>query len=333
MRALLLAFVALLLASGCSSGGGGAPAGDTSSLMLPQGLTATVIADGFTGPTQLIDAPGGEGWWLAKLAGPEGAGEGEVVAVAPDGTTETLLTDLDKPTGIAVWRDALWIATPTAVLRATLVDGRPSEPQAVIADLPNNGRAQGTLNVLDDALVYVTTGRTSGPEPVEGSGALWRLEDPESEPQRIASGLKNAYALAALPSGDVLVTEIAEPLLDFGEPVEELNLLEEGADYGWPGCAGDGEEVIPGGCEGTVAPFVTLPPGSTPTSVVASPFDPDGVLVALWNAGEVVAVPAEGGGSATWLTGIEHPQHLLADGDALLLVDFDGGRILRIAAR
>jgi hypothetical protein len=55
--------------------------------------------------------------------------------------------------------------------------------------------------------------------------------------------------------------------------------------------------------------------------------------VALWNRGEVVAVdvtepfPVE---PRTFLTGIDHPQHLLAFGDSLLVVDHDGGRVLSV---
>nr|MBA3984531.1 hypothetical protein [Acidimicrobiia bacterium] len=34
----------------------------------------------------------------------------------------------------------------------------------------------------------------------------------------------------------------------------------------------------------------------------------------------------------TFLTGIERPQHLLADGERLLITDFEDGRILAVTA-
>ena len=36
--------------------------------------------------------------------------------------------------------------------------------------------------------------------------------------------------------------------------------------------------------------------------------------------------------ATTFLTGIEHPQTLVSDGDRLLVVDFGGGRILAVTA-
>ena len=74
--------------------------------------------------------------------------------------------------------------------------------------------------------------------------------------------------------------------------------------------------------------------GATPTSIVASPFEPDVILVALWNRAEVVSVrigddpPAE---PAPFLTGFGSPQHLLSIGPELLLVtDHATGDILSV---
>jgi glucose/arabinose dehydrogenase len=326
MRASAFLLLLLLLLAACA----GEPEGESVALDLPSGLRAEVVAAGLQGPTQLIAAPDGEGWWVGQLAGPERQDVGQVVAVAPGGGIEVLLDGLATPTGIAVWRDALWVQTPRELLRAPLADGRPGDVEAVLTDLPNNGRSQGTLSIIDDALVFTTTGSLRGGEPVEGSGRLWALREPDAEPEVLATGFKNAYAHATTADGAVLVTEIAEPI-GGGVPVEELNVLVPGGDYGWPGCAGDGEAISGGSCAGTEPPLATFPPSSTPTSVVVSPFDADRALVALWVGRRVVSVPLAGGEPEPWLTGVERPQHLLADGDgALLLVDHGEGRILRI---
>jgi hypothetical protein len=89
-------------------------------------------------------------------------------------------------------------------------------------------------------------------------------------------------------------------------------------------------------CATTPRSIALFPPGSTPTSVAVAPWDPDVLLVSLWVDGEVVAVdtslpdpPVE---PVAFLTGIDHPQWLLADDDRLLVVDFGGGRILAVSA-
>ncbi len=72
--------------------------------------------------------------------------------------------------------------------------------------------------------------------------------------------------------------------------------------------------------------------GATPTSIVESPWQPGELLVALWNAGEVVSVPADGGAVATLLDSVERPQQLVVDDGRLYLIDFGNGEILELSA-
>ncbi|HRV96076.1 MAG TPA: hypothetical protein P5526_28245, partial [Anaerolineae bacterium] len=78
---------------------------------------------------------------------------------------------------------------------------------------------------------------------------------------------------------------------------------------------------------------------STPTSVVASPWADDELLVALWGpiARTVVRVSVTAAGdNATgsyevFLNGLQNPQHLLVLPDRSLLVsDFSAGKIYQI---
>lgn len=41
-------------------------------------------------------------------------------------------------------------------------------------------------------------------------------------------------------------------------------------------------------------------------------------------------VPDEPVAEEDFLTGLDHPQHVVADGERLLVVDFHGGRILAV---
>lgn len=130
-----------------------------------------------------------------------------------------------------------------------------------------------------------------------------------------------------------------------GEPApDELVPVEIGEDFGWPDCVGDGTPVAVYGatqelCAQKSRSHALFDPGATPTSVAIAPWDPDTLLVALWVEGRVVTVPRTGGPETadeeplqgtTLLDGIEHPQHLLADDDRLLLSDHATGRILAI---
>jgi len=94
---------------------------------------------------------------------------------------------------------------------------------------------------------------TTGPNP---QAAVWKLEFswPEGQPGRpgkfksFARGLRNSMALAVHPrSGLVLQAENNIDLWNGRSrpeiPPEEINILTQGAHYGWPYCAGNGQVV------------------------------------------------------------------------------------------
>lgn len=350
-RAQLLWVVVVGLLAACSatvgadapSAADGAAAGSSQPVAprVGDGLDATLVTDGLDGPTQMTRGPDGR-LWVAQLAGGENAGRGQVVAVDDDGDVEVMLTDLDKPTGLAWLDGAWWIQTPEALLRA---DGeRPAPPEAVVDGLPNNGRSNGTLTpTADGTLLFETSGRERDGGAVDGSGILWELDpDRPDAPRPLATGLKNAYAHVRV--GETLwSTEVAESIGGVAAP-DELVRIDESADHGWPACVGDRVPVERFGgdatrCRDTRRPDVTFPVGATPTSIVADPFG-DGLLVALWTTGTVVAVapgddgsaPIEVTDDAAVITGLPTPQHLLVDGDALLVSDHRTGQVWRISA-
>lgn len=344
-RAQLLWIAVVAALAACSAGPAAAPAdgadatAGSATIRVGEGLRATLVTDALQGPTQMTVGPDGR-LWVAQLAGAEGAGEGQVVAVDAAGDVQVMLTDLDKPTGLAWLDGAWWIQTPDAVLRA---EGTPpGEPAAVVDGLPSNGRSNGTLTPTPDGtLLFATSGRERDGGGVDDSGVLWEL-DPgaASDPAPVATGLKNAYAHAVV-DGELWSTEIAEPIGGVAAP-DELVRIRPGADHGWPACVGDRTPVAAyggddGSCADTVRPAATFGAGATPTSVVRDPFG-DGLLVALWVAGDVVAVPrtdptitAPPTPSEVVVDGLRRPQHLLVDGDGLLVSDHAAGEIWRVA--
>lgn len=347
MRIVLVVTLVLASAACSSTAGGGDPtASRTPAVQVAAGLTIGAVVDGLVGPTQMIIGPD-DRLWVAQLNGGENERAGQVVAVdLTMAEREVLVDGLDKPTGIAWVDDALWIATPDALLRAPR--DALGNPQPVVDDLPNNGRSQGTLTPTPDGtLLYETSGRErQGGGFVEGSGTLWEL-DPAApdDRQAVATGFKNAYAHAFAPDGTLWTTEVAKPIGGVAWP-DELNRVawpgdrtssRPGAAYGWPACSGDRRPVEEyggdrAGCQETVRPVVEFDAGATPTSIVASPFAADEFIVALWNAGRVVSVTTDGEREPQpFVRGLPRPQHLLVDGDSLLVSDHQQGVVYRIA--
>lgn len=339
-RALVVA--SLVLLAGCASDP--APA---DGVTVAQGWSVEVLRDDLQGPTQVVEAPDGR-VLVAQLSGGEDAGVGTVVDLGPDGTApepEVLVDGLLTPTGLAVVGDELLVQQPESLLRTEGAAAVPGEDQgvtltALLEDLPNNGRSQGTLTPLPDGrIAFEVSGTGSGPDPDPMSGRVWAIAPdaaPGTEPELVASGFKGPYAHAPAADGGLWVTEIGDGTYDGAQPPDELTLVPldgEPGDGGWPLCVGTTPVVDNGGteesCTSTLAPTALFPERATPTSVVELA---DGtVLVALWVEGRVVEVDPVSGDVTDVLTGVANPQHLLVRDDGSVLLSVHGsGELWRL---
>lgn len=346
--AWLFGCVLLLLTScrptdGDKSGGLVFPVGEPApNVTLPDGYQADIVVKGLLGPTQMI--PGPDGWlWVAQLAGGEGEGVGQVVAVSPaTGEQVILAREIFKPTGIAINNGTLWIAAGPDILRAAIIDATHIGPlEVALADLPNNGRSNGTLtNTPDGGVLYATSSPNLEGDSLR-SGWLWELNTQDStQPRPVATGISLAYAHVFDAQGRLWVTNVTNDIINDKVPPDSLDLVL------WHDVAGlqcfyypdlIAQENLPDMCVYPRRPAVYFPPHATPTGVAVSPWEPDTLLVALWVAGEIVRVPLQmvgdnaQGQMQSFIGGLRNPQHLLtlADG-ALLVSDHGAGVIYRI---
>ena len=357
LRPIVALLAVAAIAGGCSSGSGASDgsvasvqstaSGASTSADAPPG-GATVVADGFDGPTQIVDGPPGT-LLVAQLAGEEEAKTGEVVAVDLATNSRTVLVNgLDKPTGV-LWQDGrLWVMVRRGLISAAWAgpDAEVGPVEVALGDLPYNGRSEGTLTGLSDGrLLYDTSGDLDGTgEIVAGSGTLWVYDPQGSTSTPAAFGVKNAYGHAVLTDGRILVTDVGDNIAS--PPVEELNVIpqlgpkaepaDSPVDLGWPQCPGDQQ------CTGVVTPLATFAKSSTPTGVAVIGST---AYVALFVTGQVVAVPLDAsetagsgaGGSiaslptpgTTVLDGLQGPHTLLARPDGSLWIsEHLTGRIL-----
>lgn len=307
-------------------------------------LQLEVVHDGLDGPTQLtVDGDGAV--VVAVLNGGEDDGLGEVVRLAGPADSEdrgedrvqVLRDGLDKPTGIAVIGDELWVMERDRLTRGPIG----AEPIVVADDLPNNGRSEGTLTVTPEgAILFDTSGSKRGAVVTDGSGRLFTGDPTEvpGTPVELASGFKHAYAHVFDDDGTLWTTEMSDGRFDGERAADEVLAVVPGADHGWPRCVGDNRPVAEFGgtvdtCEGTPPSLAVFAPGATPTSVAVSPFDPDTLLVALWVEGRIVAVDTASDDPTAVtdvVTGLQNPQHLVTVGDEVLVSEFGAGRILRL---
>jgi glucose/arabinose dehydrogenase len=326
MRYWLLLF---LLLAGCGDVGAGdetaVPPSSSPPFTLAAGFTARALPATFTQPTQFLVE--GNYLWLAQLNGGENENQGQVLRLDLSSGQQTVIVEgLDKPTGIALLNGMLWIATRDELLRMN-----PDQPDSlvmVLTSLPHNGRSNGTLTVTPDGrLLYETSGNGNDP----ASGRLWQYDPQTNEQHELAQGLKNGYAHVFDGNGRLWITEIGDGSLDGVTFTDELNLVIEGADFGWPHCYG--RELGGTDCTGVRPAVAVFPDHSTPTGIAVSPFAENALLVALWMTGKVVEIPISlvdsnaVGEYRPFISQMQNPQHLIVHDGALWVSEFGTGKI------
>lgn len=113
-----------------------------------------------------------------------------------------------------------------------------------------------------------------------------------SDLKEFATGLRNSVFMAIHPTtGKIWATEMGRDLIGDDLPPDEINIVEEGKNYGWPYCYGkkvhdedfDKEANARGRCENTEPSFIDLPAHSAPLGLA---FYDNDLLVAFhgsWN--------------------------------------------------
>ncbi|MBP9732682.1 MAG: PQQ-dependent sugar dehydrogenase [Candidatus Magasanikbacteria bacterium] len=110
-------------------------------------------------------------------------------------------------------------------------------------------------------------------QKLQKNGDTWTLTP-------YATGLRNSVFMATDPvHGKVWATEMGRDLLGDNTPPDELNIIEEGKNYGWPVCFGnrihdsnfDKNTYIMDPCANTVASFYDLPAHVAPLGLAFIP--------------------------------------------------------------
>lgn len=199
---------------------------------------------------------------------------GEIIALhadkdgdgAADGRT-LVASGLDRPHGIALRDGYLYIAETTRILRGTYdAAGRSIGALETIFDgMPAGGNHRTrAIGFGPEGGLYVSVGSSCNvcieEEPYRAT--MLRMNADGSNASTFATGLRNSVGFDWHPAtGGLYATDNGRDLLGDDTPHCELNLVEDGADYGWPWAYDDRQpdpEFGPGNEEKVAAsrPFV-----------------------------------------------------------------------------
>ena len=335
-------------------------------IALPPGFGITLYADRIDSPRMLAIGPDGELYAAERGAGrvirlPDRDGDGQADGV------EVVAEGLDAPSSLAFYADgSLYVAETTRILRFGAPDaqGRYTDPQVVVGDLPGGGHSTRTVLFSPDwQTMFVSVGSSCNicEESDPRRAAILRYNPDGSGMEIFAFGLRNAVGITFHPGTDELwATNNGRDMLGDDLPPETINLVRQGADFGWPRChAGrisDPEFGGAGACEEVALPGVEMQAHSAPlglTFYTGEQFPSEyrgNLFVAFhgsWNRSvptgyKVVRIPMQGGAAGPaqdfasgWLgaggNAWGRPVDVITGRDGSLFVSDDGGgRIWRI---
>ncbi len=283
------------------------PDGSQHTLTTPAGLRVTLYATGLSSARFMALGPDGDvfvGSWYADtvsvlLNRSGGASATRVV---------TLLNGLTVPHGVAYHNGRLYVAEEGRVssYRYDAARVRLDDARTVVASLPTGGRhITRTVAFGPDGGLYVAVGSSCNEcADAPDRAVIMRYRADGSGGQVYARGLRNAVGLAWQPGvGRLWATDNGEDSLGDNIPPDEVDIIRQGGNYGWPYCYGNGQTdptlySAPGYCAGTISPAVALQAHSAP---LGAAFSTGRLMPSAYRGGLVVAY--HGSASRSQLTG------------------------------
>jgi len=338
-------------------------------LSVPEGFTVQYFAQDLRGVRFMTLGPGGVVYASQPRSGrvirlPDANHDG-----VADGV-EVVVTGLRQPHGLAFHKGALYVANTDGVVRVPIGANGLASGDAVYVNHYDGGGGHWSRTIVfgRDGAMYVSVGSTCNicVETSADRAAVLRFNEDGSGKRVYSSGLRNAVGLAVNPrTGAIWVSQnerdnISPDHQDL--PPEEINILTDGGDYGWPYCYGDRrpnpEFNDAARCAKTIAPALAMQAHSAPLGLsfldraTSFPADYRGdLLVAFhgsWNrdvptGAKVVRVHVRNDKPVSvedFITGWQdnsgrrwgRPVDVLVAGDGSVLISDDsGGNIYRVA--
>jgi glucose/arabinose dehydrogenase len=255
-------------------------------LQLPPDFEINVFAQGLGNARWMLVMPDGTVFLTRRE-------EGDVIAlvdangdgVADDPQVNVVASELPLVHGIAFNGSYVYLATDTTVYQAEWLGGAQlGELVAIITDLPTGGQHPNrTLSFAPDGSLFITVGSTCNAcRESDPENATILSAQPDGSMREIyATGLRNTIGFGWHPlTGELWGMDHGSDWRGNEQPPEELNMIAQGQNYGWPWCYADRQPDLfipvppPGGlgrlgyCQLTAPPALTYTAHSAPIGMV-----------------------------------------------------------------
>jgi glucose/arabinose dehydrogenase len=204
-------------------------------LKLPDGFQVDVYAEGFEQPRCMVLGPKGE------LLVSDAAKNGAVYVLEQGRERKKLIGALDRPYGLAFWKDYLYVGEVTSVKRykydAANRTAGAGEEVISLAGLDGGHWTRSLLFDRKGEKLYVGVGSRSNVSAGEDPrrAAINRYNPDGSGHEIVASGTRNPIGLHWYPGTDILWAAVQErDLLGDDLVPDYFTHIQPGAFYGWP---------------------------------------------------------------------------------------------------
>lgn len=203
------------------------------SLKIPAGFKIEAFARDLKDARMLLAGPDGE----VFLTRPR---QGDVLRLVNENGKAAVSTALKLADvhGIAIDGKNIYVASVTDVYVGKLAGGKITGLKKIISGLPSKRHHEKrTLLVGPDKKLYISIGSDCNAcvETDDRTATIMRSDLDGKNPRIFAKGLRNTIGFEANPrTGKIWGMDHGVDGLGDDQPGEELNLIEDGGDYGWP---------------------------------------------------------------------------------------------------
>lgn len=191
-----------------------------------------------------------------------------------DGTADinsVLSSGFNVPLGITIQPGTgdIYVSSNSKISIVRDFDGDLVADEAVnfAHDLPYGRHQNDNLKFGPDGLLYISIGSTCDAcaEANPMSASIVRYDTTNGQSEIYATGLRNPYDLAFEPqTGALFATDNGRDDLGLDAPGEELNLIVQGGNYGWPTCWDEAQGTD---CAGMLTAVAFFEPHSSANSL------------------------------------------------------------------
>jgi glucose/arabinose dehydrogenase len=184
-----------------------------------------------------------------------------------------IISEGDKVHGLTFYNNYLFVAQVDKVVRYNWnEDTLTASSKKNLFSLPQNYDHNNRTIVFDKVgMMFVSVGSTCNvcrEQPTQG-GSIFISDQNGQNKEVYATGLRNAAFLAINPiTGQLWATEMGRDNLGDNIPPDEINIIKQNQNYGWPDCYGSKvpDKLFNKGanCQNTISPIFEIPAHSAP---------------------------------------------------------------------